>query len=172
MFTGFKWLFFLLTKISFIRLTLNYFDLDRPMNNPTIVLKEMSLLLTLKWSLNQTVRMSRGTFSSQTLNLSSPAASVSCKDYYFFVKWKYVKSLLGILAHHSMNTRGRDFTIGTPLCQTIAVFTAMTQSTRLTQSLTQSIMKINAWALRPQLAEEFPVSFIWKENMATISKLN
>ena len=31
-----------------IRLTLNYFDLDRPMNNPTIVLKEMSLLLILK----------------------------------------------------------------------------------------------------------------------------
>ena len=151
-----------------IRLTLNYFDLDRPMNNPTIVLKEMSLLLTLKWSLNQTVRMSRGTFSSQTLNLFSPAASVSCKDYYFFVKWKYVESLLGILAHHSMNTRGRDFTIGTPLCQTIAAFTAMAQSTSLTQSLTQSIMKINAWALRPQLAGEFPVSFTWKENMATI----
>ena len=136
-------------QIIFFFLTFNFElfrFLDCQMNNPTIVLKEMSLLLTLKWSLNQTVRISKGTFSSQTLNLFYPAASVLCKDYYFYVKLKNVESLLGILAHHSMNTRGRDFTIGTPLCQTIAVFTAMVQSTRLTQSLTKSIMKINAWA--------------------------
>ena len=71
-----------------------------------------------------------------------------------------------------MNTRERDFTIGTQLCQTIAVFTAMVQSTRLTQSLTQSIMKMNARALRPQLAGYYLVSFFLKLKQHYIDHIN
>lgn len=77
--------------ISAFGSTLNSLILDHPMNNPIIVSKEMSLLLTLAWFLNQAARISRGTFSSLTLNLFPPAASVFGKDYFFNKKKDFIK---------------------------------------------------------------------------------